>query len=376
MRLLGPRRERQQLLAEEPFRGILRQLGPPRQLQAREGAHAAAADAAAGHAAARTTRSGRAVRHLRRRRRAVRGRAQPDAGTLLLLFRAALQVKRKSDGATKDVGLLSKGGVANSATQDTFCRGTSCTVQRIYDQSPQGNHLDLAPGGSACGGPDNPVNASRERLTVGGHPVYSAYFENHNGYRNIKTKGVATGDAQETMYMVTSGTHYNGGCCFDYGNAEVDSHDDGRSTMEAVYFGSAKGGLNHGGAGPGPWVMVDIENGLFGMNVTNSNEPSMRKADGSQYDYVTAMAKGDSGNHFALKGGDAAAGKLATLWDGNRPPGYSPMHKQGSIILGIGGDNSCSSNGAFYEGVMTIGYSSDAADDKVQANIVAAGYRK
>eukprot|EP01051_Picozoa_sp_SAG22_P032399 SAG22_NODE_13646_length_399_cov_1.040000_1_plen_36_part_01 len=23
--------------------------------------------------------------------------------------------------------------------------------------------------------------------------------------------------------------------------------------MEAVYFGSAKGGLNHGGAGKGPW---------------------------------------------------------------------------------------------------------------------------
>lgn len=32
--------------------------------------------------------------------------------------------------------------------------------------------------------------------------------------------------------MVTSGTHYNGGCCFDYGNAETDNHDDGAGTME------------------------------------------------------------------------------------------------------------------------------------------------
>ena len=29
----------------------------------------------------------------------------------------------------------------------------------------------------------------------------------------------------------------DGGCCFDYGNAETDSHDDGKGTMEAVYFG-------------------------------------------------------------------------------------------------------------------------------------------
>ena len=35
------------------------------------------------------------------------------------------------------------------------------------------------------------------------------------------------------------------------GNAETDSHDDGAGTMEALYFGSAKGGLNHGGAGAG-----------------------------------------------------------------------------------------------------------------------------
>jgi hypothetical protein len=50
------------------------------------------------------------------------------------------------------------------------------------------------------------------------------------------------------------------------------------------------------------------------------------------------------------------------------------MRKQGAIILGTGGDNSRGSDGTFYEGVMTSGYPTDATEDQVQANIVAAGY--
>ena len=50
------------------------------------------------------------------------------------------------------------------------------------------------------------------------------------------------------------------------------------------------------------------------------------------------------------------------------------MKKQGAIILGIGGDNSDQAIGTFFEGCITKGYSSDAADDAVQANIVAVGY--
>jgi hypothetical protein len=52
------------------------------------------------------------------------------------------------------------------------------------------------------------------------------------------------------------------------------------------------------------------------------------------------------------------------------------MHKPGAIVLGIGGDDSNTGGGNFYEGVMTSGYSSNATDDAVQANIVAAGYGK
>ena len=41
-----------------------------------------------------------------------------------------------------------------------------------------------------------------------------------------------------------------------------------------------------------------------------------------------------------------------------------------------GGDNSDWAIGTFYEGVITKGYTTDAADDAVQKNIVAAGYGK
>ena len=55
-------------------------------------------------------------------------------------------------------------------------------------------------------------------------------------------------------------------------------------------------------------------------------------------------------------------------------PGYNPMHKEGAIILGIGGDNSKTAAGTFYEGVMTSGFPSAATENAVQANIVAARY--
>jgi len=50
------------------------------------------------------------------------------------------------------------------------------------------------------------------------------------------------------------------------------------------------------------------------------------------------------------------------------------MHKEGAIILGIGGDNSKGSAGSFFEGAMTSGYPSDATENAVQANIASVGY--
>ena len=277
------------------------------------------------------------------------------------------QVRRAADKTTKDIGVLSAGGFADSATQDSFCAGTSCTISIIYDQSGKGNHLKSAPAGGAKNTPDNEADAAALKLTVGTHPVYGVHLPTGVGYRNDTTSGIATGDKPESMYMVTSGNYYNNGCCFDYGNAETDNKDDGATTMEAIYFGTCTGWGK--GAGSGPWVMADLENGLFAGQSTGTNSSNTPLTSA----YVTAMVTGRSGT-FALKGGNAQSGTLTTLYDGSRPSGYTTMKKQGAIILGIGGDNSNSAQGNFFEGVMTSGASSNATDDAVQANIVAAGY--
>ena len=52
------------------------------------------------------------------------------------------------------------------------------------------------------------------------------------------------------------------------------------------------------------------------------------------------------------------------------------MKKQGSIILGTGDEGRDFGKGTFFERATTSGNPSDAIDDAVQANIVAAGYGK
>jgi hypothetical protein len=198
------------------------------------------------------------------------------------------QVRRTSDNAVRDIPVIDGVGFADASIQNVFCNQTDCVISLIYDQSSEANHLSIAPAGGAHRQPDVPTNATVDPLLVGGYNVFSAYFEGGMGYRNDKTTGVAVGDEPQTIYMVTSGLHFNERCCFDYGNAETNNLDDGKGTMEALYFGNAKGGLNHGGAGPGPWIMADLENGLWGADVVQSNEPTI------QHDFVTAILKGDS----------------------------------------------------------------------------------
>ncbi|HSB02532.1 MAG TPA: arabinofuranosidase catalytic domain-containing protein [Anaerolineales bacterium] len=281
------------------------------------------------------------------------------------------QVRRSSDNTTRDIGVLSAGGIANAAAQDSFCSGTSCVITIIYDQSGRGNHLTVAPAGGA-GGADTPSNATAAPITINGNKAYGVFIAAGNGYRDNTTSGIATGDQPEGMYAIFDGTHFNGGCCFDYGNAETNNLDNGNGHMEAIYFGNIR--VWTFGAGNGPWVMADLENGLFGCAASPngslcSNDPTVN------FRYTTAIIKGQP-NNFAIRAGNAQSGGLSTFYNGGRPnvSGYNPMHKEGAIILGIGGDNSKQAVGTFYEGAMTSGYPSDATENSVQANIVAAGY--
>lgn len=286
---------------------------------------------------------------------------------------ALYQVRRSSDNTTRDIGVLGSGGAANSATQDAFCSGTSCVITIIYDQSGRGNQLGYqGPGG--IGGADTAAGATREAVTVGGSKVYSLYINAGNSYwRNGSATGVPTGSAPEGMYMVTSGTHVNSGCCFDYGNSETTRRADGAGAMDAIYFGTSCwfGGCS----GSGPWVQADLEYGLYpgGSSAWNLNQRAFTSK------FVTATLKNNGTSRFAIKGSNAQSGSLFTLYDGSLPPGYSPMRKQGAIILGSGGDccidNTNLSAGTFYEGAMVAGYPSDATENAVQASIVTAGYR-
>jgi non-reducing end alpha-L-arabinofuranosidase len=293
------------------------------------------------------------------------------------------RVKRASDGTFKDIGVTAD-GFADSAAQDTFCSTTTCTITRLYDQSGHGNYVEaetsdaedatVRPQSGVTG--HTAASATAESLNVGGHKVYSLYTKAGQAYwRDGSKSGMPLGSSPQGVYMVTSGTHYNAGCCYDYGNGETSRTYVAGPTMDAVNF-SGSPAIWGSGAGDGPWIMADLEGGVFSGATTgnNPNNPSQTAK------YVTAIEKNNGTTAFALRGGDATSGKLGTYYSGALPAGKNPMKKQGSIILGSGGDccysNTNASYGTFYEGVIVAGYPSDATDDAIQANVVSAGYGK
>lgn len=295
------------------------------------------------------------------------------------------QVLRQSDGKTLDIGVVpataspvaDPGGYANAPAQDSFCAHTFCFISIVYDQSPKHNHLIQVPrggfSGPSMGGFNNLPIADMAPVTVMGHRAYGVFIEPGMGLRQNDAKGTAVDDQAEGQYWVINGHHYNSGCCFDYGNAEIDSRDDDNGTMETTYYGNATAWY-HGNA-PGPWIMTDQENNLVGcVNADGSKLcPTLPNI---SWRFVTAMAKGEP-HHWTSLGGDSQKGSLQVMFDGPRIDfTYDPMRKQGAILLGNGGDNSVGSQGTFYEGAMTAAgtFPSDATDQLVQANVVAARY--
>ncbi|MGA8669261.1 MAG: arabinofuranosidase catalytic domain-containing protein [Terracidiphilus sp.] len=295
------------------------------------------------------------------------------------------QVLRQSDGKTLDIGVVrpfgspapDAGGYADASAQDRFCANTYCWITTVYDQSPQHNDLTQAPrggfSGPALGGFNNIPIADMAPTTIMGHKVYGVFIEPGMGLRHNDATGTAVDDQAEGEYWVVNGKHFNSGCCFDYGNAEIDSRDDDNGTMETLYFGNATPWYS--GKGDGPWIMTDQENNLVGC-VKEDGSKGCTDLPSIPWRFVTAIAKGEP-HHWASMGGDAQKGALSVMFDGPRVnPTYDPMRKQGAILLGNGGDNSDGSQGTFYEGALTAAgtFPSNDTDQLVQANIVAARY--
>jgi hypothetical protein len=327
------------------------------------------------------------------------------------------QVKRASDGATMDVYALTPGGYADAGGQDAFCADTSCVVSKIYDQTSDDNILvpqpaTTAPYSNAAYSHD-PVSANALPILAGGHPVYGLKFQDDSptgqpcgtaaacignpqqAYDNghLRATGVAVGSQPESTYAVFGGTFSGDQCCFDFGNSEIKGTDDGNGTMDALNFSRAC--WDACGPTGGPWAEADLENGMFmtGKTTPTAESPdayaggSYLAGDGyccdaaaankaMPYPFVTAILENPGSETFALKGANANTGGLMTFYDGPDPPGpgYSPDRKEGGIILGSGGDQGAT-DGEFFEGVMTAGVPSQQAEDAVQANIVAVGYR-
>ncbi|MBN2172509.1 MAG: lamin tail domain-containing protein [Bacteroidales bacterium] len=296
------------------------------------------------------------------------------------------QIMRLSDGKTMDIGIVQPGngdpgGYADAADQDAFCANTYCWITTLYDQSGKGNHLTQAPrggfSGPAMGGFNNIPIADMAPVSIMGHKVYGIFIEPGMGLRDDDPVGTAVDDQAEGQYWVISGHHYNNGCCFDYGNAETDSRDDGDGTMETTYYGNAN--YWYHGQDAGPWIMTDQENNLVGCVNESPNDKYCPDLPSIPWRFVTATADGEP-HHWRSMGGNAQQGDLEVMFDGTRiindRNSYDPMRKQGAILLGNGGDNSNGSQGTFYEGAMTAPgtFPTKETNQKIQANIVAARY--
>jgi non-reducing end alpha-L-arabinofuranosidase len=292
-------------------------------------------------------------------------------------YEGSLYQVERADGQLAEIGAVD--GYADVAAQETLCSGSVCTISVIYDQSGYGNDLTPAPAGGAKPTPDTPAKANELPTLIQGHAAYGVRISPGVGYRKLVGAGLPVGDEPQTVYMLTSQRDLLNGCCFEYGNGSTTARNDGEGTAEAVYFG--KGVVWGTGVQGGPWVMADLENGLyagweFGQDRNISTNTPLA------HDFVTAVLVGDTADknggrgRFALYGGDATTGTLSVMYDGIRPerPGYVPMQKQGGVIFGIASDNSASAGGRFYEGVIATGAASKETVGALQAAIIAAGY--
>ena len=306
----------------------------------------------------------------------VRALSKSYSGFLYQVRSGSNAMNTGSGGMTKDIGLTAD-GFADSATQDTFCNGTTCTVSILYDQSGNGNDLKVGTKGLSNGGTyaamdDFEATATKKSLMVGGHKVYALYTNAREGYRTargVKAKGVPMGNTAQGVYMLADGTHAGTACCYDFGSVSPDPTQ--YVTMNTLFFGT---GFWGSGAGSGPWFMGDFEGGVWaggtGDSKTQNNmSPSLKVP------YALGILHTPVGK-YALRMADTAnASDLTTAYDGGIPSGKT-WGNAGAIVLGLGGDNSNNSFGTFYEGALTNGSPSNATDLLIMKNIQAVGYGK
>ncbi len=294
------------------------------------------------------------------------------------------QVSRASDHQKKDIAVTASGGPVDLSALNSFCASTVCGVATLYDQTGNGNDLRQATQNNmptvalwqTKDGATLPYALTQNSTgpgAIGGDPT-GQFLRNRT-----QTKKIPTGSAPQTEYMVVYAKYYKGHCCYDYGNMEAGIQNDGPGTMNALYFGQTKDWT--WGAANGPWGMVDMEDGVFSFGGNAGNvDPSNGNTDGQNTsdpafaypgtNVVAVLSKTNGTSTFALKVSDVEqSGGFTSAWSGALPDGYAPLHQEGGLSLGEGGDGSDNVDGAFFEGFVVAGEESDAADTALQANL-------
>jgi len=298
------------------------------------------------------------------------------AGPLYQIRSGSSEQNTGSGGETHDIGQTTH-GFADAATVDAVCAGTICTVSLLYDQSGKGNHLPVAKAGITFGGPyaamdDFEASATTESLMVGGHKVYSLYMEPRQGYRLPRVgDGMPRAFEPQGIYMLADGTHAGVGCCFDFGNSPPNAQTFYDTT--ALIYGS---GIDTGGAGDGPWFMMDFYS-YFSAGSSQAFNPAPPNPNNLSLNVKFALGflKTDASNalgSWGLRMADVTtAGAVTTAYQGAMP---KRTHNAGAVILGVNAANSNASWGTFYEGAIVAGFPADDTERAVLQNVKAVGY--
>jgi hypothetical protein len=273
------------------------------------------------------------------------------------------KLQRASDNATQDIGFVN--GLADVAAANSFCSGTTCRYIVTYDQTPY--HLDA-------------VNTVRSDSTLQLHPPLYTTTQMQgktipfwvDGFLLVGSRAnsawgngaVPVGSVPVSVYSIAiRDTTHPGDCCYDFGEAEATIADTGNGHMFAFNLEILNG------------VDMDLENGGIGASGSGHLTPS------------SMLAKTDGVSLFTMKYADPSGSLVVpsntapycsgTFTFYNAPLscwGYGPLHLEGGVTIGCGGDGSgCQplAAGAFIEGAIIAAETSDATDDAIQASINA-----
>ena len=206
--------------------------------------------------------------------------AHSTARALYATYNGPLYQVKKADGTTQDIASRRRGRLRQlRPTRTRSAASTACTISIIYDQSGRGNHLTKAPAGMAKTTPDNEANAkavpadarrpeglrrphrARDSATATTPPVAPRPATKP---RPSTWSSPATLQRRLLLRLRQRGAQQP---------RQRRRHDGGRLLRQCTIWGN--------GAGNGPWVMGDLENGLWAGRLEPLHRTTSRSRPGS-----------------------------------------------------------------------------------------------